>query len=580
MRVEHHSEGFSVRAISGTRAVLLAMNAKQQILKGFLGFAVGRRTDQGTRWLHGFKCFREIESEPRQGQKFSTFNHPIQDFSWGHYWAEPETEYTYLIRPLFRPSNGNLAKLRPGPDLIVNIRTESETTGNHSVLFNRGAIVSQAYAEAFDDIPYRELSVLLNNPEHERTKWLSRGLLEGALAFISQASSARYSLHCSFYELSYPPILEALKVAAGNGVRVEVTYEAGHYKIRKDIRENTSTGDRNTEAIASYGSVSNLYFRERIHHISLTHNKFMVLCEDGHPIHVWTGSTNITQSGFLGQSNTGHIVRDPMIAQAFYEYFQILARDERRQKLKDFCMSHSPNPYEELSNGTTLLFSPRRNSSMLDWYGRRMDSATETIFLTSAFGVTPKLANYFDNERDYLRYVLMEQRSRGKGAQEKVERDPNTRVVFGQGLGTGGSRGNWKHLPGWNLQDWLRREVHYRSSGNVFFVHTKYMGIDVLSSDPLVFTGSGNFSPNALINNDENMLLIRGNTKVADIYTVEFFRLLNHFYFRQVANRLSNTGQSDPNIRFLDSTDLWVRRHFEQRHYRSKRRQLLGIPPV
>ena len=71
---------------------------------------------------------------------------------------------------------------------------------------------------------------------------------------------------------------------------------------------------------------------------------------------------------------------------------------------------------EALPAGTTPLFSPRRGSSMLDWYGRRIEEAEQTVLLTSAFGVTTRLAEYFDNDRNYLRYVLMEQRSRGEGA--------------------------------------------------------------------------------------------------------------------------------------------------------------------
>ena len=55
-------------------------------------------------------------------------------------------------------------------------------------------------------------------------------------------------------------------------------------------------------------------------------------------------------------------------------------------------------------------------------------------------------------------------------------------------------------------------------------MHTKYLLIDPLSDDPLICTGSANFSENSLTNNDENMVLIRGSTRVADIYMTEFDR--------------------------------------------------------
>jgi hypothetical protein len=74
------------------------------------------------------------------------------------------------------------------------------------------------------------------------------------------------------------------------------------------------------------------------------------------------------------------------------------------------------------------------------------------------------------------------------------------------------------------------------------------------------------------------MLLIRGDQRVAEIYLTEFFRLLNHFYFRQVANERSKSGEADPDVRFIESTDAWVRGHFQPDFYRSKRRVLFGVP--
>jgi phosphatidylserine/phosphatidylglycerophosphate/cardiolipin synthase-like enzyme len=47
-----------------------------------------------------------------------------------------------------------------------------------------------------------------------------------------------------------------------------------------------------------------------------------------------------------------------------------------------------------------------------------------------------------------------------------------------------------------------------------------------------VVTGSANFSTASTNKNDENMLVIRGNTRVADIYLGEFMRIYNHLSFR------------------------------------------------
>ena len=583
MRVTDKKNGFSLQAISGTRAVMLAMNAKKEKAKDLLGFAVGTRSSNGyINWMNGFKYFPSLVDNPTRGQRFKTSNHPIQDFKWGHYWADPETDYTFVVRPLFRPNDGDLVHLRPGTDMEVTIRTESETTGKHSILFNRGAIVSQKYSETFDDESLTEddLAAELNDPHSARTQWLSRGLLEGLLNFIDQARSSHFSLHGCFYELTYQPVLEALAAAAGRGANVEITYDAGHYIQSKDQREETSNGKRNAEAIAPFEGQQNLTFHERVHYINITHNKFLVLSENGHPIQVWTGSTNITPSGFCGQSNVGHIVRDETVAQMYREYWQMIADDKQRGPLKEFINQFTPNPGPQLeANSISPLFSPRTGESMLDWYGSQMDAATQTVLLTAAFGVTKKIAEHFDNDKDYLRYVLMEQKCRSEDASNMLHRDWDTRVVLCQGLGVTGSQGHWQDIPGWQLEKWMAREHHYRRVGYVFFVHTKYMLIDPLTDDPLIFTGSANFSPGSLHSNDENMLLIRGDKQVAEVYLTEFMRLLNHFYFRQVANQKAEDGESDPTIAHLSEDDSWVKGHFTPHYYRSKRRELFGVEP-
>src|ERR1044071_9414828 len=95
-----------------------------------------------------------------------------------------------------------------------------------------------------------------------------------------------------------------------------------------------------------------------------------------------------------------------------------------------------------------------------------------------------------------------------------------------------------------DLDKWFLKEEHFRRSneGFVFFIHTKFLLIDPLSDDPLVCSGSANFSSNSLLQNDENHLAVRGDTGVADIYLTEFDRIFRHSYFRNIANELEAKG--------------------------------------
>ncbi len=95
---------------------------------------------------------------------------------------------------------------------------------------------------------------------------------------------------------------------------------------------------------------------------------------------------------------------------------------------------------------------------------------------------------------------------------------------------------------------------------NVRYLHTKYMLVDPLGANPLVVSGSANFSEASTTNNDENMLIIRGNPRVADIYLGEFMRLYRHFAFRDWLTQHPEANEVE--VGHLDETDHWWKRYF------------------
>jgi phosphatidylserine/phosphatidylglycerophosphate/cardiolipin synthase-like enzyme len=80
---------------------------------------------------------------------------------------------------------------------------------------------------------------------------------------------------------------------------------------------------------------------------------------------------------------------------------------------------------------------------------------------------------------------------------------------------------------------WLQEASSAVAKANVHWVHTKFMLVDPLGADPVVITGSANFSDASTTTNEENMLVIRGDTRVADIYFGEFMRSFAHYAFRE-----------------------------------------------
>ena len=109
------------------------------------------------------------------------------------------------------------------------------------------------------------------------------------------------------------------------------------------------------------------------------------------------------------------------------------------------------------------------------------------------------------------------------------------------------------------------------------YIHDKFMLVDPLGDDPLVVTGSANFSPASQHANDENMLVIRGSTRVADIYFGEFMRIFDHLYARYIVAKIREEGTSNPDAGYLyETAKQWVPSHFKPGRKDLRRRYFMG----
>ncbi|MBA3913053.1 MAG: hypothetical protein H0X25_04175 [Acidobacteriales bacterium] len=103
------------------------------------------------------------------------------------------------------------------------------------------------------------------------------------------------------------------------------------------------------------------------------------------------------------------------------------------------------------------------------------------------------------------------------------------------------------------------------------------MLVDPLGDDPVVITGSPNFSGASQSANDENMLVIRGSTRVADIYFGEFMRVFDHLYARYVVEKMKEDRTSDPDAGFLkEKASEWVPQHFKAGRKQLRRLYFMG----
>ncbi len=591
MRVRKKNPAISVHAIAGTHVILLGIDATEKAAEGLLGFAIERENHRTKKksWLRNPRPFNTGDGPPKETPLSNEA--PLQTFQWGDYTAQPGEEYSYTVAPVY----GKPDKLKMGKGVKVTVTTESTDDQQHAVIFNRGVAGSQAYSRRFGKHKrwyqvskmgrtfWQEFTKPETVPKNASWEWLSRGLEEAMLGFIGQAKGADYSIRASVYEFEHMPAIQAFADALERGADVKIIYDA------KQSGKAKSGPWRATEASLRKVGLRKKSSIERFEKMmvprtqaTISHNKFIVLLHKGKPIQVWTGSTNYTAGGIFGQSNVGHIVRDPKVAQSYYEYWQKLATDPAKSSkknepettgIRNWNVAHQPDLQgAPPPNSITTIFSPRTSTAMLEWYADRLSKAASSVHFTAAFGVSQEIAEKLVKRKraksgeGYQRYILLESKpsyrqskKRKEAAEVKARPVPKdyydfrkikqNRIAFGDVLKTASGDDAWlqEALTGLNLF--------------VDFLHTKYMLIDPLSDDPVVISGSANFSNASTVNNDENMLIIRGNKRVADIFLTEFMRLFNHFHVRNRINEMK-PAEADASF-YLAEDDSWTAPYYK-----------------
>jgi phosphatidylserine/phosphatidylglycerophosphate/cardiolipin synthase-like enzyme len=552
-----------VRAIGGLHVVTLAWDfAEGQApkLDGLMGFAIERAELRKGEvferyYLRGIKRFKDVDLGLPPGTPVSTAEHPVQSFQWGDYTAKPRSSYEYKVVPVY--GKPKCLRLDEASATTVAISTEAEEDARedgragHQVYFNRGAAGSQAYARRFPD-PKPDP----DDPESEQMKWLSRGLFEGLLGFIGRASGAdapRCKLRAMLYEFSYLPVGKAFAAARRAGADVDIRYEAQSY--RKD----------NEEMIAA-AKIKGICAPQRSR-AGIRHNKFIVLVKDDRPVAVWTGSTNISAGGIFGHSNVGHAVWDEAVAGRFLDYWERLAaEDAKRADLAAANLEVEPTAGLPPPDDRILtFFSPRDGEESLEtlqWYADLMGSAQRILCMTFAFSLDPRFAKVLERPGGALKYAAFD-KDIADDVETRIDAAGNSIIAVGAKFGKD------------DLEN-FRAEVLTGFNRNRY-IHDKFMLVDPLSDDPIVVTGTANFSPASQSANDENMLVIRGDRRVADIYFGEFMRIFDHLYARYLVKKLKAEKREDPEAGYLkvESKD-WAPAHFREGRKKLRRVYFMG----
>ena len=232
------------------------------------------------------------------------------------------------------------------------------------------------------------------------------------------------------------------------------------------------------------------------------------------------GDGNFTANGVYRQANVVHVLDDASIAASYLQTFeQIWAQPDDIGVTRDWITEHNPmSPQQPVFAG----FSPRTGGADLQAFVQIISAAKKDVLFVTAFSLPDAILNALLGQPhdDVLRYGLQNTASRITG----FHADRSAEFAATALLNTG-------------LEGWLRENMKGQK-GNLL-VHTKAVVTDFTTDTPTIISGSHNLSVSASNGNDENYLIIRGDTDLADRYGLELLRFYEHYRFRYFAKKLA-----------------------------------------
>jgi phosphatidylserine/phosphatidylglycerophosphate/cardiolipin synthase-like enzyme len=442
-------------------------------------------------------------------------------------------------------------------------------------------------------------------------------LTADALSFVRRlvdlALSEGGEVYLALYELHDPELISLLKTAA-NQSKVHIIL--------------STAGSERVKGKGQVWDTENYPVRQSLHRIkpdpvqdrmfnnstAIGHDKFAVYVKDGAAQIVMTGSTNWTETGLCTQSNNAVILNDPATAQIYLDFWHRLQADQQPKPVPMKITSGKTNYVGSVPNNANQS-KAQRDSNMRAYGPTKPGGSIVDIWFSPNTSTNKKTADspmpgdlndvysLMDHAKQAIFFLTFMPGESGKqniiGEAAKLATERPELLVLGaisdpRALPNfvppkkGAPRSKVKIPPPsiwWPAGDQSRiamirataittpvGDLHPEllSAGHAI-IHDKIIVIDPL--DPIncaVITGSHNLGYKASYDNDENLLIIRGNAALATAYAVHVLDIYQHYLMRAkqedqirtaiVAGKKPSapkTGQG-----FLSTTDAWQSRFF------------------
>jgi PLD-like domain len=532
--------------------------APSDFISGCRGFLLerARKLGAGTKVEPVENRLGFSKDKPKSGDHRPSSEWPFQRFNWTDHAVDVGNEVRYRVTAMIDTGSGRPYKKGAASGWTKWAKLSSDAGGGLSCFFNRGIVLSQFVARYLKDkklTPAKFKAQLKNSVDPAFRAFLAGDLGVEIMDILQAGPSVNTELHAALYELGDAKLEDAMIAL---GARLDLILANG-----------SDPGDANATARKHLNDAGIPTIDRLLKSKGLGHNKFVVLSNAAGPRAVWTGSTNWSTTGLCTQVNNGLLIDNKAVATLYRQQWEQL-KDASPPKLDPAgfpaqLVASNDKSHAFAIGGAKLEIWFTRTSD-----GRDMDALRELI----AAAKDSILFLMFTPGKDGL-HTLAGQRANEKGMYVRG-------VVSTLGTAPGdtdknvldvslvSSAQNFKpdHYTvvqpqgvDVDLGPWIAEVTrkNFLSQIGHAIVHSKVLVIDPLSSNPVVVTGSHNFSASASAKNDENLVIVRGNKKLAAAYAVDVMSVYEHYRYRSYIRETLAQGKIPWS--YLDDNDQWLK---------------------
>lgn len=558
-----------------------------------LGFSIhriinGKEEKKGLKATVGFDVVADKRKSPQ-----TTDEWPLQTFNWKDLYAPHDKRIQYRIIPM-RGTWDNLQADRK-LSFVTPAIMRTQTYDDLKVIFNRGLLSTQAFSKRGGVEGVKDKAgarSILSDPSNTWRKRLAGQMLYNIHAFFKKGKDEGGRFYAALYELTDKELVKYLTDADDIEIILSNANSAKTQTVdgkKKQVTVPDGTNAKTRAALKKLAMQGRLKIYDRMLGSHIGHNKFVVYAgADGKPQSVLTGSTNWTATGLCGQTNNMVFIHSAKVAEQYFEYWQQLLADQKQEAaLRSWCAGNSKKwslkGAAELSvwyaPNTKQKNKPAKNAATpvdIETVYKLLRKAKKSILFLLFNPGSPSILDEIktvsearpENKPLYIRGAISDVKIAEKVITDIYSRDaevpPDRYVVTGVAA-----------IPG--PFSYFEQELLKLGHATI---HDKVLVIDPFEKDCVVITGSHNLGFRASYCNDENLLIIQKDPKVARAYAAHVLDVVNHFKWRyHLQDKIKKAGAKTPAQKKkvlekewndLDESDGWMDAYFDHQGFKSR----------